>query len=370
MKKLLLIFFLFCGTLPCYSQDITRQQADQLLNTIRQQGTDTTHIHALLTLAEFNIFKKGELKTDLDSARLFTDQAKAMNSKVKSITAYGYTALVESYLARETKHEDVAKVLNDKAIQILNDAKNYNHLGQAYFQRATYYNPYDDSGSSIVIDLYYKGIAAYKQINNIERQAYGFKRLGEFSSTVKGTMENLEKSLELYKSIHYGAIQEVYDLMAVAYMYDLNIQKALPYALLALKVAEQQKDTTMQLCAINNHIGLLYDKKKDYTNAALYFKKALKTAEYYKDVNTVYFLSNNIINCYIALKSASPAKKLLERLLKKFPITDDNLPLTRIATALFVKIYTLSNDIKTGEIYTERLQQLDERHRSSLNDAN
>ncbi|AYL97586.1 hypothetical protein [Mucilaginibacter celer] len=349
--------------------DITRQQADQLLDIIRQKGTDTTHIHALLTLAEFNIFKNGKLKTDLDSAKLFIDQAKAMNSKIKSVTAYGYTALVESYLARESKHDDIAKVLNDKAIQILNDAKNYNHLGQAYYQRATYYNPFDDSGSSKVIELYEKGIAAYKQINNVERQGYGYKRLGEYSNTVQGTIDNLEKSLALYKSIHYSAVQEVYDLMAVAYMYDLNIQKALPYALLALKVAEQQKDTTMELCAINNHIGLLYGKKKDHKNAVIYFTQALKTAEYYKDVNTIYFLAFNIINSDIALNSPLPAKKLLDRILKKFPITNDNIDLSRLATSSFVKIYTSLNDVKTGKTYTELLQQIDETNNASLNNA-
>ncbi|QEM03740.1 sensor histidine kinase [Mucilaginibacter rubeus] len=369
MRKPILLFILVGTIFLCRGQEIKRQQADQLLKIVQQKVTDTAHIHALLTLAEFNIFKKGQLKTDLDSARLFIDQAKRMNTKIKSITAYGYTALVESYLARKIKQEEIAKVLNDKAVQLLSDAKNYYHLGQAYYQRATYYNPYDDSGSSKVLDLYTKGIEAFKMANNVERQAYGYKRLGEYDNAVQTTLEKLLKSLALYKSIHYQAVQEVYDLIAVAYLYDTNLQKALSYALLALKTAELDKDTTMQLCAINNHLGLIFYRKHDYKNSTFYFVKALKTAETYNDVNTIYFLCVNIVNSCLNTEQPIAAKRILQQVLGKYPAPKNDMDLSRITNESFVKIYTKLNQIDNGRPYAEALRTIDLKYKNKLNVA-
>lgn len=359
MKKFLLFFLLFGWFTSGYCQNITQHQADTLYKSLKQNLNDTVRIHNLLMLAEFNLWKQVGKNAGLDSGSYLIDQAKRLNLKENSPSIEGSIALEESYLVRKKFNDSLGKKLNDKAIDLLLKSNNYYDLGQAYYQRATYYDSFNDREAIIAFQLFEKGITAFKKANAVERQAYGYKRLGEFSNDVSGSLKYLNLSLTLYKSIRYQALQEVYDLISIAYIFDLNLQKALPYALLALKTAELNQDTTMQLCTIENHIGIIYFKKREFENAALYFVKALKTAEAYRDRNTIYLLADNIVNCDVNINKASAAKVILKRIERLYPVSGKELVLDRIINSSFVKVYAALKDINAGRPYAARLKEID-----------
>jgi len=359
IKRLVFIATMLLPFIPVYGQGILRHDADSLLRSLKKPAADTTRITALLKLAEYNILKPGEYKKDLDSAVTFIDEAKSINDKIKSPGAYGYIALDESYLARDRSQQANAKAFAEKAIQLLSKTSNYYELGQAYYLCATYYdlNNYAEIPKSV--QLIEKGVEAFKKARAIEREAYGYRMLGELNTAVKTTLEKLEMSLSLYKSIHYQKVQGVYDLIAVAYLYDLNLQKALPYELLALKTAENLRDTTMQLCEINNHLGIIFYKKHDYKTAVFYFLNALKTAEAYKDIPTIYTLSDNAVNCYIDDNKPIAAKDMLQHIIKSYPVSNTDIATTHRTLSSFVKIYTALHQINQGRPYVARLADMD-----------
>src|ERR1700721_1456506 len=74
---------------------------DSLLTRLGHSGEDTSRIAFLLKLAEFEVFKAGEYKTDLDSAAVYIEAAKALNTKLQSPRAAGWIVLTESYLFKE-----------------------------------------------------------------------------------------------------------------------------------------------------------------------------------------------------------------------------------------------------------------------------
>src|SRR5258705_13858032 len=102
MKRisLLLISLLF---LVIFSpgQEISRQEADSMINALNKAKPGNDRMELLLNLAQFHIFKPGENKIDLDSASAFIDEAKTLNRKINSTNAYGYLLLIESYLTKE-----------------------------------------------------------------------------------------------------------------------------------------------------------------------------------------------------------------------------------------------------------------------------
>jgi len=359
MKRLVFIATMLLPFIPVYGQGILRHDADSLLRSLKKPAADTTRITALLKLAEYNILKPGEDKKDLDSAVTFIDEAKSINDKIKSPGAYGYIALDESYLARDRSQQANAKAFAEKALQLLSKTSNYYELGQAYYLCATYYDLNNDAEIPKSVQLIEKGVEAFKKARAIEREAYGYRMLGELNGAVKTTLEKLEMSLSLYKSIHYQKIQGVYDLIAVAYLYDLNLQKALPYELLALKTAESVQDTTMQLCEINNHLGIIFYKKHDYATAVLYLLDALKTAEAYKDIPTIYTLSDNAVNCYIDDKKPIAAKNMLQHIIKSYPVSNTDIATSHRTLSSFVKIYTALHQINQGRPYVARLADMD-----------
>lgn len=369
MKKLAFTALMLVMYIAVYGQ-ITRPDADSLLNELPKHITDAARINTLLKLAEYNILKPGEYKADLDSAVTFINQAKAINNKLRSTDAYGYAALVESYLARDRHQDAAAKAFVENAVELLSKTTNYYELGQAYYLNASYYAAYENGDNPIGMVLMEKGIQAFKKARNIEREAYGYRMLGEADPDVKTCLEKLEMSLSLYKSIHYEKLQGVYDLIAIAYLYDLNLQKALPYELLALKTAEKVQDTTMQLCEINNHLGIIFYKKRDFTTAALYFLNALKTAEAYKDIPTIYVLSDNITNSYINDKKPLAAKNVLQRVIKNYPVLNTNVATNRKILSAFVKIYTALGQISQGRPYAARLADIDITDHDKLINAN
>src|SRR5882762_9366625 len=136
------IIFLFMAV-SVRGQDISRYEADSLLRSLSKAGADTTHIHSLLTLALFEIHKPGEFKTDLDSAAEFINQAKQINTKLRSVEAYGYITLIESHFEREKGQHEQAKASVEKAIQILLASSNKLQLGSAYMELSDYYDYQD-----------------------------------------------------------------------------------------------------------------------------------------------------------------------------------------------------------------------------------
>jgi two-component system, sensor histidine kinase PdtaS len=62
-----------------HSQQIPRSEADNLLRLLTQSKPDSSRVKVLLRLGEYQLYKPGEFKADLDSARTYAGQARALS---------------------------------------------------------------------------------------------------------------------------------------------------------------------------------------------------------------------------------------------------------------------------------------------------
>jgi two-component sensor histidine kinase len=361
------IVFLFM-TIATHGQDISRRQADSLLKSLSKADADTAHINSLLKLAIFEIHKPGELKTDLESAAAFINQAKQINRQLKSVEAYGNITLTESQLDREHGRQKEAKASVEKAIQILSKGEDKFHLGQSYMELSDYYNYQDPDQLPEKIRLLEQSVNNFKLSGSIERTAYGLRMLGEYycqaadskkygsyNTTLATALEKLKLSLALYRSIHYGNLQGVYVMLGEIYSHLADYGQALNYELMALKNAEGVHDTTMQLCQINNHIGITLSQLKEEEKAIGYFKNAIKTAEKYKDNETIYLLATNIVDEYIWVKKPLDARAFLENISKKYTQPRNNPEINYRIADSYIRIYVLLKQYYLAKPYCDQL---------------
>lgn len=361
------IIFLFLAV-SVRGQDISRHEADSLLKSLNKANADTALINSLLELSIFEIHKPGELKTDLDSAAAFLNQAKQINVQVKSAEAYGYITLVESYIHREKGQGTQAKTLVEKAIQILSNTTDKFRLGQAYRELSDYYDYQDPAQLPRKIQLVEQAANSFKESGHVEQVANSLRTLGELYSnaadsgnpgnyynTLAIALEKLKLSLALYKSIHYTKLQGIYVSLGQVYFSQTDYQQSLNYELMALKTAESVHDTTMQLCQINNHIGITLFHLEDYEKAIDYFKNAIETAKRYKDNETIYTLAINIVDSYVKIKKPLDAKVFLENISKNYAKPKDDIQLNSRIAGSYLTVYMLLKQYQLAKTYSDQL---------------
>jgi two-component sensor histidine kinase len=355
-------------TVAVLGQDISRHEADSLIGILNKAGADTAHIHSLLKLALFEIHKPGEFKIDLDSAAEFINQAKQINKILRSVEADGYITLIEGHFQREKGQREQAKASVEKAIQILRSSSDKLQLGQAYMELSDYYDWQSQEQLPTKMQLVEQAVNSFKSSGDAERTAFSLRMLGEYYEKAadfrKGdkykerldtALNKLNESLVLYQSIHYPKLQGVYVTLGEVYSQLTNFSQALHYELMALKAAEDVHDTTMQLCQINNHIGITLALLSDYEKAADYFKNALVTAEKFKDSGTVYLLATNIVDQYTRINRPADARSVLEHVSKNYAPPMDDIHLRARTAAAYLSVYMLLKQYHLANSYCDQL---------------
>ena len=240
MKRLAVAIVLLSRILTSQGQAISKHEADSLLASLNRANTDTARMTILFRLAQYQIFKPGEFKADLDSAETYLKKAAALNTAIGSVDADGFRMLIAADLAKERGEKDSAKAMTQKAIRMLKTGTNKIHLARAYRELANYYN-YQDLGQRAGIVGYLDSASRlYEQAGHIEEQANCLEYLVDIylsardSSTSKA-FPTLNRCLQAFNSIHYTRLTRVYLSYGKIYDFWGNYKVALNYKLKALQ---------------------------------------------------------------------------------------------------------------------------------------
>jgi tetratricopeptide (TPR) repeat protein len=352
------IFFLLlsglCG-LSAHAQDWHLR--DSLLTRLDHSGQDTSRIALLLKLAQFEVFKTGEFKTDLDSAAVYIEAAKTLNTKLQSPQAAGWIILTGSYLLKERPGQrPQGKAYAEKALAMLQQVNDLFHTAKAYRALSDYYNEEDSAQLHRKLALLEKSVALFKSAGAIWEEADGYQLLGELYPNDSLQLASLEKALALFQSIHYPLLQGVYGNLAV-YYYNIktDFKQAINYAIMALKTADDQHDTTMQLCELANQIAIMFNRQGQYEKAMPYYFRALERAEAYHDNFTIYMIATNIAVTHIKLNHPLKAKIVLEEIAGKYEQPKDNATIGNRVAMCFVNAYVPLADYERARPYVEKL---------------
>lgn len=282
IEIILLLFTLcFVTILSAGAQD--RAKATSLRNLLNKAEKDTTRISLLLELAEFQIFKPGEFKTDLDSAAGFIVKAKQINAKVRSAAVDGAITLTESYMVKERGQWVQGKALAEKAVQILSKGTDKFRLGRANLELAVYYDYTNPNQLPEKTRLIEKAIELFHQSRHQLNEIDASINLAALHM-VQGKLEQTEKTLLTVinesKVTGYKNLQFPNDLLAEVYYRMGDQPKELQYRLKALEYTEASKSESLDkywrylsLAQLYELLGQ-YEKELYWVNKILYTNKA------------------------------------------------------------------------------------------------
>lgn len=340
-----------------YGQEFTRQDADSMIRRLGKTNQDIDRIDLLLHLAQFYIAKPGEEKTDLDSAEALIDKAKPLCQKIKSTSSEGYLLLTESCLSNERGNKDAGKNMAEKAVGILEKGDNKLYLGKAYYEYSLYFNQWDSLELITKIALVEQAVDAFTKSGNRKYLARGLEMLGRVYYNDKGddrAIPVLNRSLDIYNSIHENKVQGVYLALGRDYYSRLDYGHALHYFLKALRTANQVNDTTIQLWEINTLIGKTYQDIDRADIGLNYLKDALAVSRKYKNDYSSYNTVMNISTTYSDLEQYDDALKVLELMPESF--LRSHVPLQKALISLcFFNAYTRLNRYDSARLYYDSL---------------
>jgi two-component sensor histidine kinase len=332
------VFFLFAGIIAL-SQEISKQEADSMINVLKKSKQDINRVDLLLNLAQFHILKPGEREIDFDSAVVYINEAKEMCRNVKSATADGYLLLTESYLTKEKGNKEEGRKNAEKAVKILEAATNKYYLGRAYYELSTYFDQWGDSlQRSKKIELVKLAINAFTESGELKYKAWSLEMLGGLYYNTPDAalaLPILNQALALYDSIQYKNVQGVYMSLGTDYYSRDDYGRALYFMLKALRTASLVNDTSMRLWRINNILGKIYQDIDRQDIAVKYLNDALNIAKKYKDDEALFATIANISITYNDLERYEDALKVLEYFPQKVLVSEDPLKKAFVSLSFF-----------------------------------
>lgn len=401
MQGFLFVFLLLWLSLlasKVEAQFITRTEADSLFEALYTSRPDTNRVKIWLHLGEYQVYKPGEFKADMDSAMTYAHQANELSRQLgyykgeaKSLNLLGTIykesrnfdqgiAYQQAAIQLFEQHKDIsgsagsylllAQVMRDKgdtqearkvvqkAIDLYSKNGYLQETGHSYLEMG---NTYANWGEELKekIKFYTQALKIFRQADNKKSQADILKDLGDLYALQNNygqSLVELHKALALYRTIHYQQLQGVYDLLGVVYGSLGDYQEALKYGLLAVKTAESLKDSSLQLCTIYNRVGITYRELKQYQKAYFYYKKSLQVAQKYNHIPSITYLTSNISNVLLYLDKPDEALKLLLTTAQKYP--PQALPDRMRLLSRFLNTYTYMKQYTLAQQYCDQLIEL------------
>ncbi|WDF56104.1 tetratricopeptide repeat-containing sensor histidine kinase [Mucilaginibacter sp. KACC 22063] len=348
---LLLLCFLFNFCLAQKAPTI-----GELKIQLVQRKDDTLKVGLLVAAGRFYLTKPGELKQDMDSALFYNEQARKLSLKLNYNAGLSKSLILRSQIYREMGKKPEALALTKTALQFAIDHHLLKETADAWLALGDFLG-IESADLAERIKYTEKAIPLYAKGNYKKEEADALKNLGDYyhlQADNAKALKLVEQSLAIYQSIHFKELQGAYDLLGYLHARTGNDVLALKYGLMAVRTAEQVRDTSMQLCTIYNRLAITYNNLKKTNEAYYYYQKALEVALRYQQEDAIQQIKFNQI---ILLLGTHKAQKSLQELIavthKYPPNTNTRLKIT--ALSLFAKIYMEMHQLPEAKRYVDSL---------------
>jgi two-component sensor histidine kinase len=284
-------------------------------------STDSGKVRLYLDMAEAYIIRPGMTATDFDSAAMYLKRAVSLNILPKNPRWEARSYFLYSKAYREKGLAKEGRVAITRAIEILATADSPNDFGDALMENGNYYSIATESQLEAKIHLYDSAAAQYHKAGNMPAEAYALKMSGDCYhcwGKYDEALARLNKTLALYKKIGRKDLQGLYDLLGTIATGKGDYSQGMTYGFLALKTAEEQKDSSLQLCTIYNRLSITLYELGDYKQAMDFAKKSLQIANRYQDTASIIVVSSNFVTIYLMNNEPAKALELLNRIVSLY----------------------------------------------------
>ncbi|MVM42086.1 histidine kinase [Spirosoma sp. HMF3257] len=256
MKLLILVAVGVLFSIPALSQSFSAN-ADSIKKVLETSPRDTNRVKMLLALGHILVFKSGEANTDLDSAVLLSQQAYALSHSLGYLRGKGLSFMICAQAYREKGNRPQARRFTQRAVDLLVRYGSKEDQADACIELANYY---ENSGQDLneQIHLYDRAIPLLQQTTNKLKLANALHDRGDLyqiRSDYPQSLQDLQGALGLYRSIGYADLQGIYKLIGSVYERKSKYAEALKYDSLALRLAEQRKDSYQQSLILSQISG-------------------------------------------------------------------------------------------------------------------
>ncbi|QHS61125.1 tetratricopeptide repeat-containing sensor histidine kinase [Chitinophaga agri] len=310
-RLLLVLLYILLGILPCMARQNYRVAVPVLQRMLAECTTDTGRVRVSLELAEAYVIRPGMTDTDYDSTMMYLQHAASFNIRAKDARWEARADFIRSKAYREKGWAKEGRDAILKALPRLEVLNYPEDLADALMEAANYYSIDKENQLQEKISLYEKAVTQYHKAGNMPDEAYALKMLGDCYhcwGKYDEALLRLNQTLVLYKKMGRKDLQGLYDLLGTIATGKGDYSLGLTYGLQALKTAEAQKDTSLQLCTICNRLSITLFELGDYKKAQELAEKSLRIAKQYQDTMSMIVVTTNLVPIY--QKNNDPQKAL------------------------------------------------------------
>jgi two-component sensor histidine kinase len=322
MRKLsavVILLFALCLSTKAQSADSTRQ----FLSDLEKTNSDSVRLKLLVKLGSNYLHRPGEVKSDLDSADLFLDQAKKLSAKLKSSKIQNMVLFLQAEVLFERGDKPKARIAYLHVIDNYRRSDEKEEEAQVWFTMGVRLMYSSDSTGFQGLHAYEHALSLYTEVHNKEKEAEVIKNIGD-RFLRQGQLDEAEnellQTLNIYKSIGYKKLHYTYDLLAGISTRKGNLNKALYYALEMLKSIQATGDTARAYYWYKR-LADVYENLKDYEKSKYWYNRALINSANYPEL--FFPINNSIIGIMLREGKKKEALEFLLKLIKKHPPVSD-----------------------------------------------
>lgn len=333
-------------------------RVDSLLKQLKTSKADTNRVKLLIDLSTFYIRKIGSKASDLDSALLLAREAIVLSQSLEFYKGEGKSYLLVSKALREKGELQEGKSYAERAMNIFIRHGNQSMMGYGYSELTRYYSN-SEADLSFKIRLNEQALTYFIMAGDKKKEADILKEQGDLHQLQENysqSLKELQRALMLYRSINYPDVQGVYDLLGFVSTKIGDYKSGLAYGLQALKIAQVQGDTSLQLCTIYNRLGITYHSLGKSEEAHYFFKKSLSIAQKYNHIPSIVYLSGNISSILLSYGEPRQALIFLEEVALKYPPTDFESRI--ILSTRFMDIYSHMKRYSQAQPFCDQVLEL------------
>jgi two-component sensor histidine kinase len=350
------LFASIFGFFMLFALSVNAQTTGELLKKISQSDADTGKVKLLLALSRQILFKSGATHKDIDSAYRYMKDAQTLSLQLKDLRSQGSTYLMAALIFNKKGDAKQGLAVSQKALALFNKIGDTRNIAESY---AIIGQHYGNEGQELQqkMNYYKKAIALFHRCGAREREATLLVDLGDFEQMINKSDESIAhllQALAIYKSIGYKSLEGVYNLLGSDYSFLGDHVNGIKYQLLSLKTAEAQKDTSLQLCTINNRLGLAYFGLQKWQDAAESFKKAAAIARKYHDTSSLAIITCNQAIALFKNKRVPESIRALKRV-EKMTFFKTNTEERVILNIAIMDDYLALNEYDNAKIYFKKL---------------
>jgi two-component sensor histidine kinase len=370
--RLLLVFIILSATIKAPGQDFNLRQADSLKHVLATTHDDYTRAKTAIHLAEYHIWKKGELPINLDSADACLARAEWLNKKVRSTALSGHLLLMKGFMLTERGERKEGQYAVEHAIPLLQISNSQRLLGLAYFELQAYYDYGDTAQCRERARITALAVAAFHLAGDKVLEGWALTTLGDLYTVLEEyatSNEHLLRAVAVYESIGYQKKQDVYELLGRNCNNQGDYRHAFEYALLALKAAKATRDSSMQLATINNLLGSLYGSANRDEISIGYYQEGLEVALRLKDGRNALLMAYLLGRAYLDINQPRKAVEVFDYYPREL-LDLSNGRVNAIVGMVYMEAYDVIKQKSKAADHAAKLESLVEAHTLSPEWAN